>query len=101
MMMTYQEAMNFINHIPHIGKRNGVNQVQPCCEKLGAPAAPSVCPVARHQQQREHRGHDGFGAPAGEAGLRGGDVHLPYVEDFRERIQLDGQWISKGSGGRG
>ena len=30
-----------------------------------------------------------------QAGLRVGMFISPYVEDFRERIQLDGQWISK------
>ena len=93
-MMTYQEAMDFINHIPHIGKRNGVNRVRPLLEKLGNPQ--------QHLRFVHVAGTNGKGSTVAmtasvlhEAGLRVGMFISPYVEDFRERIQLDGQWISK------
>lgn len=93
-MMTYQEAMDFINHIPHIGKRNGVNRVRPLLEKLGNPQ--------QHLRFVHVAGTNGKGSTVAmtasvlrQAGLRVGMFISPYVEDFRERIQLDGQWISK------
>lgn len=93
-MMTYQEAMDFINHIPHIGKRNGVNRVRPLLEKLGNPQ--------QHLRFVHVAGTNGKGSTVAmtasvlhEAGLRVGMFISPYVEDFRERVQLDGQWISK------
>ncbi len=93
-MMTYQEAMDFINHIPHIGKRNGVNRVRPLLEKLGNPQ--------QHLRFVHVAGTNGKGSTVAmtasvlrQAGLRVGMFISPYVEDFRERVQLDGQWISK------
>ena len=93
-MMTYQEAMDFINHIPHIGKRNGVNRVRPLLEKLGNPQ--------QHLRFVHVAGTNGKGSTVTmtasvlrQDGLRVGMFISPYVEDFRERIQLDGQWISK------
>lgn len=91
-MITYQEAMDFINNIPTIGRRNGVNRVQPLLHLLGDP----------HQKLKlvHIAGTNGKGSTATmtaavlrNAGLRVGLFISPYVEDFRERIQLDGQWI--------
>ena len=93
-MTTYQQAMDFINNIPHIGQRDGVNRVRPLLRLLGNP-------------QQELRlvhiaGTNGKGSTAAmtaaalrDAGLKTGLFISPYVEDFRERIQLDGRWISQ------
>lgn len=93
-MTTYQQAMDFINSIPHIGQRNGVNRVRPLLHLLGDP---------QNQLKTVHiAGTNGKGSTAAmtaavlrNAGLKTGLFISPYVEDFRERIQLDGHWISK------
>ena len=93
-MTTYQQAMDFINAIPYIGQRNGVNRVQPLLRLLGDP---------QNKLKLVHiAGTNGKGSTAAmtasvlrDAGLKTGLFISPYVEDFRERIQLDGHWISK------
>ncbi len=92
--MTFDQAMDYINSIPHIGKRDGVNRVRPLLALLGDP-------------QKKLRfvhvaGTNGKGSTVAmtasvlrRAGLRTGMFISPYVEDFRERIQLDGEWISR------
>ena len=93
-MITYEQAMDFINTIPYIGQRDGVNRVRPLLHLLGDP---------QQKLKTVHiAGTNGKGSTAAmtasvlrDAGLKTGLFISPYVEDFRERIQLDGRWISK------
>lgn len=93
-MITYEQAMDFINTIPYIGQRDGVNRVRPLLHLLGDP---------QQKLKTVHiAGTNGKGSTATmtasvlrDAGLKTGLFISPYVEDFRERIQLDGRWISK------
>ena len=39
--MTLEQAMEYINNIPHIGKRDGVNRVRPLLHLLGTLS--SIC----------------------------------------------------------
>lgn len=90
--MTYEQAMNYINAIPHIGKRDGVNRVRPLLRALGDPQ--------KNLRFVHVAGTNGKGSTVAmtasvlrRAGLRTGMFVSPYVEDYRERIQLDGKWI--------
>ena len=54
--MTLEQAMEYINNIPHIGKRDGVNRVRPLLHLLGDPQQQlAVRPCGRHQRQGQHR----------------------------------------------
>ena len=90
--MTLEQAMEYINNIPHIGKRDGVNRVRPLLHLLGDPQ--------QHLRFVHVAGTNGKGSTVAmtasvlrQAGLRTGMFISPYVEDYRERIQLDGAWI--------
>jgi dihydrofolate synthase/folylpolyglutamate synthase len=90
--MNYTEALSFIHGIARFGSKPGLSRVQALLERLGNP-------------QKELRfihvaGTKGKGSTCAmisniltQAGYKTGLYISPYVLDFRERIQIDGEMI--------
>ena len=90
--MTLEQAMEYINNIPHIGKRDGVNRVRPLLHLLGDPQ--------QHLRFVHVAGTNGKGSTVAmtasvlrQAGLRTGMFISPYVEDYRSASS----WTAPGS----
>lgn len=93
--MTYREAVAYIHSLLKFGVRPGLERIRALLSALGNPhlAGPRFIHVA---------GTNGKGTTASmlagilkEAGYRTGLFVSPYVFDFCERIQLDGQNIPR------
>ena len=93
-MMTYEQAVEKIHSLLTFGSRPGLDRMRIFLEKLGNPqdklkyihiagtnGKGSVCAV--------------LSAVLAEAGYKTGLFISPYITDFRERIQIDNQMISK------
>ncbi len=92
--MTYEEALSYIHSLQRFGSVLGLERIKELCEKLGNP-------------QNELRfihiaGTNGKGSTCnmlaniyGKAGLSVGLYTSPFIVDFRERIQLNGEYIEK------
>ena len=90
--MRYEEALNFIHGATRTGARDGFARMERMLELMGQP-------------QKKLRfvhiaGTNGKGSTATmtanilhDAGYKTGLFISPYVVDFRERIQLDGEMI--------
>ena len=91
--MTYQQALYYLHSAPRFKGKAALERMRRLCEKLGNP-------------QKELRavhvaGTNGKGSTANmvaaalcASGYRTGMFISPYVIDFRERIQVNGQYIS-------
>lgn len=90
--MTYREALAYIENTVTFGGKPGLRRIRALCERIGNP------------QDKMHiihvTGTNGKGSTAAmtasvlrRAGYRVGLFVSPYVDDFRERIQLDGKLI--------
>jgi dihydrofolate synthase/folylpolyglutamate synthase len=92
--MTYDEALAFIHSSARFGTKPGLERISALCEKLGNP---------QDGMKYIHiAGTDGKGSTCAmlssvlkHAGYKTGLFISPYVTDFRERIQLNGQMIPK------
>ncbi len=93
-MMTYDEALAFIHGATRVGARDGFARMERILEIIGNP---------HHKLKFVHvAGTNGKGSTATmtaniltRAGYKTGLFVSPYVVDFRERIQLNGQLIPK------
>lgn len=94
--MTYLEALEYISSLQHRGWRLGLDRMLAFLERIGNPhvGGPKFIHVA---------GTNGKGSVTAmvqaaliEAGYKTGGFFSPYVYDFRERIQLNGEMISEG-----
>lgn len=91
--MTYQEALDFLHGIPRFGKKPGLRRIRRLLERMGNPqdtlrfihvagtnGKGSTCAMVSRVLAR--------------AGYRTGLYISPFVLDFRERIQVDGEMIA-------
>lgn len=93
-MMTYEQAVEKIHSLLTFGSRPGLDRMRIFLERLGNP---------QDKLQYIHiAGTNGKGsvcavlsAVLAEAGYKTGLFISPYITDFRERIQIDNQMISK------
>ena len=92
--MTYNEALAYIESTVTFGGKPGLRRIRALCELLGNP---------QDKVRVVHiTGTNGKGSTAAmtasilrRAGYRVGLFVSPYVDDFRERIQLDGELIPR------
>ncbi|MEA4921452.1 MAG: folylpolyglutamate synthase/dihydrofolate synthase family protein [Clostridiaceae bacterium] len=92
--MTYEEALSFIHGATRTGARDGFGRITRALEIIGNPQ--------KRLKFVHVAGTNGKGSTATmtanvltAAGFKTGLFISPYVVDFRERIQLDGQFIPK------
>lgn len=91
-MITYQEAVEFIHQIPPFSSKPGLERIRRLLNRLGNP---------QNDLRFLHiAGTNGKGSAAAmcasvlrEAGYRVGLYISPFVLDFRERFQIDGEMI--------
>lgn len=92
MIRTYEEALKYINDFTWSASRLGLDRTRELLKRLGDP------------QKKLHfihvAGTNGKGSTCAmterilrEAGYRTGLYPSPYIEDFRERIQVNGEYI--------
>ena len=92
--MNYDESLEYIHSLERFGIMPGLERISKLCEKLGNPQEKlKIIHVA---------GTNGKGSTCTvcsnilrAAGYKTGLYISPYVTDFRERIQIDGEMISK------
>ena len=92
--MTVQEAIDYINDFTWSTSRLGLERTQELLQRLGDP---------QKQLKFIHvAGTNGKGSTCAmierilrEAGFRTGFYPSPYIEDFRERIQINGEYITE------
>lgn len=91
--MTYQESLEFIHSLDKFGSRPGLDRVKRLFDEEGDVLRQNFIHVA---------GTNGKGsvctmlsAVLTASGRRTGLFISPYVVDFRERIQIDGEMVSK------
>lgn len=92
--MTYEEALSFIHGATRTGARDGFGRITRALEIVGNPQ--------KRLRFVHVAGTNGKGSTATmtanvltSAGFKTGLFISPYVVDFRERIQLNGQLIAK------
>lgn len=92
--MTYEQAENFIHKTLNFGSRPGLERVSELCKRLGDP---------QNELKFVHvAGTNGKGSTVTmiscaleDAGYKVGKYTSPYIYDFRERIEINGQMISR------
>ncbi len=90
--MTYEQAVSYIESIRTFGTKPGLRRVRALCARMGEP---------QDRLRAIHiTGTNGKGSTASfiravlqEAGYTTGLFMSPYVDDFRERIQYNGELI--------
>ena len=94
--MTYEEALDYLNHYGWSQWKLGLERTLGLLEKLGNPQ--------KKLKFIHVAGSNGKGSTCAmlerifrEAGYKTGFFPSPYIEDFRERIQVSGDYISKES----
>lgn len=92
--MNYEEALQYINQLNGKGIALGLKRIEALLDRLGNPQ--------RGQRFVHVAGTNGKGSVCAfldsalrEAGLRVGRYISPTLYDYRERIQINGQYISK------
>ena len=92
--MTYDEALNYINDFTWSTSRLGLDRTRELLERLNNPQ--------KKLKFIHVAGTNGKGSTCAmlaailkEAGLKVGLYPSPYLEDFRERIEVNGEMISK------
>ena len=92
--MTYEQALDFIHSRIHLGTRKGLFRMEGLMEKLGNPE--------KRMKFVHIAGSNGKGSTATmcesvlrHAGYKTGLFLSPFVFDFRERMQVDGQLPDK------
>ena len=92
--MNYEEALSYIHSLQVFGSMPGLDRISRLLEKLGNP---------QNELKFIHvAGTNGKGSTSTmlsniymKAGMNVGLYTSPYVIDFRERIQINGEYISK------
>ena len=92
--MTYTETLNYIHSLGNFGMSPGLDRIKTVLEKLGKP---------QNKLKAIHiAGTNGKGSVSAmlsnvfkTAGYKTGLFISPYIIDFRERIQINGEYISK------
>ncbi len=92
--MNYEQALSYIHSLQRFGSILGLERIKELCSKLGNP---------QNELKFIHvAGTNGKGSTCNmlsnifiKAGHRVGLYTSPYVVDFRERIQLNGEYIEK------
>ena len=92
--MTYEQALEFIHSRIHLGTRKGLFRMEGLMEKLGNPE--------KRMKFVHVAGSNGKGSTATmcesvlrTAGYKTGLFLSPFVFDFRERMQVNGQLVDK------
>ena len=92
--MNYNEALSYVHSLLVFGSKPGLQRMSRVMAKLGSPQ--------KHLKFIHIAGTNGKGSTATmlsnvyiKAGLRVGLYISPFVTDFRERIQLNGQMIEQ------
>lgn len=92
--MNYEEALQYINQLNSKGIALGLERIEALLDRLGNPQ--------KGQRFIHVAGTNGKGSVCAfldsalrEAGLRVGRYISPTLYDYRERIQINGQYISK------
>lgn len=92
--MNYEEALQYINQLNSKGIALGLERIEALLDRLGNPQ--------KGQRFVHVAGTNGKGSVCAfldsalrEAGLRVGRYISPTLYDYRERIQINGQYISK------
>ncbi len=92
--MTYEQALEFIHSRIHLGTRKGLFRMEGLMEKLGNPE--------KRMKFVHIAGSNGKGSTATmcesvlrNAGYKTGLFLSPFVFDFRERMQVNGQLVDK------
>ena len=92
--MTYEQALEFIHSRIHLGTRKGLFRMEGLMEKLGNPE--------KRMKFVHIAGSNGKGSTATmcesvlrHAGYKTGLFLSPFVFDFRERMQVNGQLVDK------
>ena len=92
--MTYEEALNYINQLNSRGIALGLERITALLERLGNPQ--------NHLRCIHVAGTNGKGSVCAfldstlqKAGLRTGRYVSPTLYDYRERIQINGNWIEE------
>jgi dihydrofolate synthase/folylpolyglutamate synthase len=93
--MNYDEARRVLERLPSLNVKPGLDRISRLLHKLGHPE--------RDFQAVHIAGTNGKGSVAAmlasvlsQAGYRVGRFTSPDLVDFRDRIEIDGVWISKG-----
>lgn len=92
--MTYTETLDYIHSLGNFGMSPGLDRIKTVLEKLGNP---------QNKLKAIHiAGTNGKGSVSAmlsnvfkTAGYKTGLFISPYIIDFRERIQINGEYISK------
>ena len=92
--MTYEEALFYVHSLKRFGAKPGLSRMRLLMERLGDPQT--------HLSFLHIAGTNGKGsctvmtsAALQAGGYRTGTYISPYVVDFRERFQINGEWIGK------
>jgi dihydrofolate synthase/folylpolyglutamate synthase len=92
--MTYQEALEYIGSLRRRGWRLGLDRMEELLRRVGEPH--------KHVKALHVTGTNGKGSVTAmiqsvltRAGYKVGGFFSPYVFDFRERIQYNGEYISE------
>ncbi len=93
-MHTYEEAMHFIQHVESKGIRPGLERVAELLKRMGDP---------QEQVNMIHvAGSNGKGSVCTymasilmAAGYSVGRYISPVIEDYREKLQINGEWITE------
>lgn len=93
--MDYEQALNTINSLLRFGIKPGLGRIAALLDKMGNPQ--------RRLQVVHVAGTNGKGSTCAlvasvlqKAGYKTGLYTSPYVTDFRERMQINGEMIPKG-----
>lgn len=91
--MNYQEALNYIHSLDRFGSRPGLDRIQKLFDRI---------PETLDQKFIHIAGTNGKGSVSAmlsfvlqEAGYKVGLFISPYIVDFRERIQINNEMISR------
>lgn len=93
-MMNYTEAENFIHRVHNFKLKPGLERIRELCDRLGNP---------QNEMKFIHvAGTNGKGSTVTmiacaleDAGYKVGKFTSPYIYEFRERIEINGEMISK------
>ncbi|MFD3156091.1 bifunctional folylpolyglutamate synthase/dihydrofolate synthase [Haloimpatiens sp. FM7330] len=92
--MNYEEVMNYVNNTAKLGSNLGLERTEKLLELLGNPHKKLKC--------IHIAGTNGKGSTTSmisqimrQAGYKVGMYTSPYIEEFEERIQINGENISK------